>query len=128
MFLTKDGQILINEVAPRPHNSGHQTIRANDTSQYEQHLRAIVGLPLGDTKAHSFSGMLNLLGSDGFTGPAKYEGLDTILGISGVHPFLYGKKITKPFRKMGHITLVGESREEIEQKAELVKQSIRVIA
>ena len=128
MFLTKDGKILINEVAPRPHNSGHQTIRANDTSQYEQHLRAITGLPLGDTKAHSFSGMLNLLGSDGFTGPAKYEGLDAILSISGVHPFLYGKKITKPFRKMGHITLLGKSREEIEQKAELVKQSIRVIA
>jgi 5-(carboxyamino)imidazole ribonucleotide synthase len=128
MFLTKDGKILINEVAPRPHNSGHQTIRANDTSQYEQHLRAITGLPLGDTYAHSYSGMLNLLGSEGFTGPAKYEGLDTILGIPGVHPFLYGKKITKPFRKMGHITLLAGSREEIEQKAELVKQSIRVIA
>jgi 5-(carboxyamino)imidazole ribonucleotide synthase len=128
MFLTKDGKILINEVAPRPHNSGHQTIRANDTSQYEQHLRAITGLPLGDTYAHSYSGMLNLLGSEGYTGPAKYEGLDTILGIPGVHPFLYGKKITKPFRKMGHITIVAGSREEIEQKAELVKQSIRVIA
>ncbi|MHA8065999.1 5-(carboxyamino)imidazole ribonucleotide synthase [Aquirufa sp. ROCK2-A2] len=128
MFLTKSGEILINEVAPRPHNSGHQTIRANACSQYEQHLRAIAGLPLGETKAVAFSGMLNLLGAEGFEGEAKYDGLAEILEIPGVYPFLYGKKITKPFRKMGHITILGESREDIEEKANQVKNLIRVIS
>lgn len=127
MFLTKDGEVLINEIAPRPHNSGHQTIRANSCSQYEQHLRAIAGLPLGDTLTLAFSGMLNLLGAEGFEGPAKYEGLAEILKISGVYPFLYAKKMTKPFRKMGHITILGVSKEDIEQKANRVKNLIRVI-
>ena len=128
MFLTADGEILINEIAPRPHNSGHHTIRANETSQYEQHLRAISGLALGETTSNSFSGMLNLLGEDGFTGPVQYEGLHAILSIPGVHPFLYGKKITKPFRKMGHVTILGDSRMEIEEKAEKVRNLIRVIS
>jgi 5-(carboxyamino)imidazole ribonucleotide synthase len=128
MFLTAEGEILINEIAPRPHNSGHHTIRANETSQYEQHLRAISGLALGQTTSKCFSGMLNLLGEDGFTGPVKYEGLHHILSIPGVHPFLYGKKITKPFRKMGHVTILGDTREEIEKKAEKVRNLIRVIS
>jgi 5-(carboxyamino)imidazole ribonucleotide synthase len=128
MFLTADGEILINEIAPRPHNSGHHTIRANETSQYEQHLRAISGLALGETTSNGFSGMLNLLGEDGFAGPVQYEGLHAILSIPGVHPFLYGKKITKPFRKMGHVTILGDSRMEIEEKAEKVRNLIRVIS
>lgn len=128
MFLTVEGEILINEIAPRPHNSGHHTIKANVTSQYEQHLRAIAGLSLGDTSSKCFSGMLNLLGEAGFTGPVKYEGLEEILAIPGVHPFLYCKKITKPFRKMGHVTIVGDSRIEIEEKAEKVRNLIRVIS
>ncbi|MDF5690531.1 5-(carboxyamino)imidazole ribonucleotide synthase [Aquirufa aurantiipilula] len=128
MFLTKDGQVLINEIAPRPHNSGHQTIRANATSQYEQHLRAIAGLPLGDTSTTVFAGMLNLLGEAGYTGKVKYEGLAEALAIPGVFPFLYGKKITKPFRKMGHVSIIGESREEVEEKANQVKKIIRVIS
>jgi 5-(carboxyamino)imidazole ribonucleotide synthase len=128
MFLTKDGQVLINEIAPRPHNSGHQTIRGNESSQYEQHLRAITGLPLGSTKSFGFSGMLNLLGAEGFTGPARYEGLTDILAIPGVFPFLYGKKITKPFRKMGHITILGDSKDAIIDKANQVKNLIRVIS
>ena len=128
MFLTADGEILINEIAPRPHNSGHHTIRANETSQYEQHLRAISGLALGETTSNGFSGMLNLLGEDGFTGPVQYEGLHAILSIPGVHPFLYGKKITKPFRKMGHVTILGDSRMEIVEKAEKVRNLIRVIS
>jgi 5-(carboxyamino)imidazole ribonucleotide synthase len=128
MFLTAEGEILINEIAPRPHNSGHHTIRANETSQYEQHLRAISGLSLGETTSTGFSGMLNLLGEDGYTGPVKYEGLREILSIPGVHPFLYGKKITKPFRKMGHVTILGDSRVEIEEKAEKVRNLIRVIS
>jgi 5-(carboxyamino)imidazole ribonucleotide synthase len=128
MFLTKDGQVLINEIAPRPHNSGHQTIRGNESSQYEQHLRAITGLPLGSTKSFGYAGMLNLLGAEGFTGPAKYEGLADILAIPGVFPFLYGKKITKPFRKMGHITILGDSKDAIIEKANQVKNLIRVIS
>ncbi|TBH75759.1 5-(carboxyamino)imidazole ribonucleotide synthase [Aquirufa nivalisilvae] len=128
MFLTKDGQVLINEIAPRPHNSGHQTIRANTTSQYEQHLRAIAGLPLGDTSTTVFAGMLNLLGEAGYTGKVKYEGLEEALAIPGVFPFLYGKKITKPFRKMGHVSIIGESREEVEEKANQIKKIIRVIS
>ena len=128
MFLTKDGEVLINEIAPRPHNSGHQTIRGNATSQYEQHLRAISNLPLGDTSGQQYAGMLNLLGAEGYEGEAVYQGLNECLAIPGVYPFLYGKKITKPFRKMGHVTLLGNSREDIVEKANKVKQLIKVIS
>ena len=128
LFYTKEGELLINEIAPRPHNSGHQTIRGNATSQYEQHLRAIMGLPLGSTQGFGFSGMVNLLGSEGFTGEARYEGLAEAMGIPGVYPFLYGKKITKPYRKMGHVTILGDSKDEIILKANQVKQLIRVIS
>jgi 5-(carboxyamino)imidazole ribonucleotide synthase len=128
MFVTKSGQVLINEVAPRPHNSGHHTIRANSTSQFEQHWRAILGLPLGDTTAISPSAMLNLLGEDGHTGTAHYEGMERLLAMSGVFPLLYGKKITKPFRKMGHITLIANDLAALKAKAELVRQTVRVVS
>ncbi len=128
MFVTKSGQILINEVAPRPHNSGHHTIRANVTSQFEQHWRAILGLPLGNTAANSPSAMLNLLGEANHTGPAMYEGMEKLLEMSGVFPLLYGKKITKPFRKMGHITLIARNLGELKAKAEVVKQTVRVVS
>ncbi|MEA5426114.1 5-(carboxyamino)imidazole ribonucleotide synthase [Arcicella lustrica] len=128
MFLTKEGKILINEVAPRTHNSGHHTIRANHTSQFEQHLRAVLGLPLGDTTAHSKAAMVNLLGEDGYTGEAKYVGMDEALAISGVYPFLYGKKITKPFRKMGHVTVVDENLDSLKEKVNIVKEKLKVIA
>ncbi|MFT4031764.1 MAG: 5-(carboxyamino)imidazole ribonucleotide synthase [Siphonobacter sp.] len=128
MFLTKDGQILINEVAPRPHNSGHHTIRANDVSQFEQHMRAILNWPLGDTTAHSYAAMVNLLGAEGFEGKAYYEGMETLLATPGVHPFLYGKKITKPFRKMGHITLVDKDLNRLKEKVETLKNTVQVKA
>jgi len=128
LFLTKDGEVLVNEVAPRPHNSGHHTIRANVTSQYEQHWRAILGLPLGDTTAFTTAAMLNLLGEPGHDGPAHYEGLETLLGMPGVYPFLYGKKFTRPFRKMGHITVIGPNLPEIEAKAEAIKKRIKVVS
>jgi 5-(carboxyamino)imidazole ribonucleotide synthase len=128
MFLTKDGEILINEVAPRPHNSGHQTIRANDVSQYEQHLRAILDLPLGSTQAHSKAAMVNLLGEDGYAGQAIYEGMNEVLAVEGVHPFLYGKKLTKPFRKMGHITIIDQNFEKLKEKVIFVKEKLKVIA
>lgn len=128
MFLTKEGKILINEVAPRTHNSGHHTIRANHTSQFEQHLRAVLGLPLGDTTAHSKAAMVNLLGEDGYSGEAKYVGMDEALAIAGVYPFLYGKKITKPFRKMGHVTVVDENLDSLKEKVNIVKEKLKVIA
>lgn len=128
MFVTKGGEVLVNEVAPRPHNSGHQTINANYTSQYEQHLRAILNLPLGSTAIKRPSAMVNLLGEDGYQGTAIYEGIEDIMRIEGVSVFLYGKSATKPHRKMGHITIVDDSIDELKEKVELVKKSIKVIA
>ncbi|MFN5170700.1 MAG: 5-(carboxyamino)imidazole ribonucleotide synthase [Cyclobacteriaceae bacterium] len=128
MFVTKDGQVLVNEVAPRPHNSGHHTIEANVTSQYEQHLRAIFNLPLGDTRIVQPSAMVNLLGEADYEGPAKYQGLETVLKETGVHVHLYGKYVTKPFRKMGHVTITGNRADELKQKVEFVKRTLKVIA
>lgn len=128
MFVTRSGEILVNEIAPRPHNSGHQTIEANVTSQYEQHLRAILNLPLGDTSALKRSAMVNLLGSEGFTGIARYEGLEKVMAIHGVHVHLYGKKTTKPFRKMGHVTIVDQDIESLKKKVNFVKDNLKVIA
>jgi 5-(carboxyamino)imidazole ribonucleotide synthase len=128
MFETKGGEVLVNEIAPRPHNSGHQTIEANVTSQYEQHLRAILNLPLGDTSALLPSAMVNLLGEEGFSGEAKYEGLEEVLAQSGIHVHLYGKKMTKPFRKMGHVTIVDADMESLKKKANFVKNTLKVIA
>lgn len=128
MFVTKTGEILVNEVAPRTHNSGHHTIRANFTSQFEQQLRAVLNLPLGDTSAFLPSAMVNLLGEEGYEGQAKYVGMNEVLAIKGVFPFLYGKKITKPFRKMGHVTVLGNNFEELEEKVNLVRQKLKVIS
>jgi 5-(carboxyamino)imidazole ribonucleotide synthase len=128
MFVTKDGKVLVNEMAPRPHNSGHQTIEANVTSQYEQQLRAILNWPLGDTRILQPSAMVNLLGEDGYAGEAKYLGLEEVMKISGVHVHLYGKKKTKPFRKMGHVTIVDADVESLKKKANFVKETLKVIA
>jgi 5-(carboxyamino)imidazole ribonucleotide synthase len=128
MFLTKDGQVLVNEIAPRTHNSGHQTIEANYVSQFEQHLRAVLNMPLGCTKAKIPSAMVNLLGEAGFEGMAKYEGLDEVLAMEGVSVHLYGKKYTKPFRKMGHITIVDTDIEQLKLKAKKVKDTLKVKA
>ncbi len=127
MFLLPDGEILVNEVAPRPHNSGHHTIEANITSQYQQHLRAILNLPLGDTSTRTPAAMLNVLGAVGYEGKAYYEGLPTVLSVSGVYVHLYGKSTTKPFRKMGHVTILGKDLAEITEKTAIVKQNLRVI-
>ncbi|MBW3545777.1 MAG: 5-(carboxyamino)imidazole ribonucleotide synthase [Bacteroidetes bacterium] len=128
MFVTQEGKVLVNEVAPRPHNSGHQTIEANITSQYGQHLRAILGLPLGDTAAKIPSAMVNLLGEAGYTGPARYAGMESVLALSGVQVHLYGKKVTKPYRKMGHVTIVDPNPQRLQEKAEFVKNTLKVIA
>jgi 5-(carboxyamino)imidazole ribonucleotide synthase len=128
MFITRDGEVLVNEVAPRPHNSGHQTINANYTSQYEQHLRAILNLPLGATTIKTPSAMVNLLGAEGCSGPARYEGLAELLRIEGVNLFLYGKKMTRAKRKMGHVTILDTDMQRLLAKVELVKKVIRVVA
>ncbi len=128
MFLTKDGKILVNEMAPRPHNSGHQTIEGNISSQFEQHLRAIFNQPLGDTSSKFHSVMVNVLGEDGYSGDAIYEGMEACLEIPGVYIHLYGKKITKPFRKMGHITIVNEDRALAISNARRVKDLLKVKA
>ena len=128
MFLDKSGKILVNEVAPRPHNSGHQTIEGNITSQYEQLLRAILNWPLGSTAIKGASAMVNLLGAPGYQGPAVYEGLDAVLAIQGAHIHLYGKAVTKPFRKMGHVTIVDNQIGNLEEKALNVKNHLKIIS
>jgi 5-(carboxyamino)imidazole ribonucleotide synthase len=128
MFVTRKGEVLVNEMAPRPHNSGHHTIEANITSQYEQHLRSILNLPLGSTEIIKPAVMVNLLGEKDYSGHAVYEGLEEVLAMKGVHVHLYGKKLTKPFRKMGHVTCLADSLEEAMQKAKEVKNTLRVIA
>lgn len=128
MFLTKDGEILVNEIAPRTHNSGHHTIEANITSQFEQHIRAVLDLPLGSTDLIKPAAMVNVLGEEGFTGPARYEGMHDLMAEKGVHLHLYGKKITKPFRKMGHITLTDENTTSLKKKALKVKEILKVKA
>ncbi|MGK0315167.1 MAG: 5-(carboxyamino)imidazole ribonucleotide synthase [Saprospiraceae bacterium] len=127
LFLNNDGSIWINEVAPRPHNSGHQTIEGNITSQYGQHLRAILDLPLGDTAERGASVMVNILGEDNYKGPVHYEGLAECLTISGANIHIYGKADTKPFRKMGHATIVDTDLESAIIKAKQLKTTLKVI-
>lgn len=126
MFLTASGELLVNEAAPRPHNSGHHTIECNKTSQFEQHLRSILNWPLGSTEIIYPGAMLNLLGEQGFQGPAYYEGLSDILKIPDAHVHLYGKATTKPNRKMGHLTVTADSVTEAKSLADKVKHMLRV--
>ena len=128
MFQTDDDEILVNEVAPRPHNSGHYSIEASYTSQFENHLRAILNLPLGNTDSKVAGIMVNLVGEEGFSGQVVYENIEKIMAIDGVTPHIYGKRETRPFRKMGHVTIVNENMTEARKIAEEVKNSIRVIS
>jgi 5-(carboxyamino)imidazole ribonucleotide synthase len=128
MFVNENDEVLVNEIAPRPHNSGHHTIEANMVSQYEQHLRAILNLPLGSTTLRCPTVMVNLLGEENFEGKALYEGMQQVLKMPGVNIHLYGKKNTKPFRKMGHITIVDTSLEGAKAKAKIVKETLKVKA
>ena len=128
MFQTVNDDIIVNEVAPRPHNSGHHTIEASYTSQFENHLRAILNLPLGNTDSKVAGIMVNLVGEEGFSGDVIYENIETILGWNGVTPHIYGKKQTRPFRKMGHVTIINQDIKVARKIAEDVKNTIRVIA
>lgn len=128
MFRTEDDHILVNEVAPRPHNSGHYSIEASYTSQFEQHLRSVLDLPLGNTDSKVAGIMVNLVGAEGYTGNVKYENIEQILGKDGVTPHIYGKKQTRPFRKMGHVTITNRDIDEARRIAEEVKNNIKVIS
>jgi 5-(carboxyamino)imidazole ribonucleotide synthase len=128
MFQTEDDEILVNEVAPRPHNSGHYSIEASYTSQFEQHLRAILDLPLGATDSKVAGIMVNLVGEEGFSGQVHYKNIEKIMAIEGVTPHIYGKQETRPFRKMGHVTIVNVDMKEARRIAEEVKNCIRVIS
>ena len=128
MFQTEDDEIIVNEVAPRPHNSGHYSIEASYTSQFENHLRAILDLPLGNTESKVAGIMVNLVGAEGFSGDVVYENIEKILAWNGVTPHIYGKKQTRPFRKMGHVTIVNKDIDEARRIAEDVKNTIRVIS
>lgn len=126
LFVTKSGEVLVNEIAPRPHNSGHHTIEANLTSQFEQHLRAVLNWPLGNPDLRCPAAMINLLGEDGYSGPAIVEGKDEALAEKGVYIHLYGKKLTKPFRKMGHVTILDEDLETLKYRANRIKELIKI--
>ena len=128
MFQTTNDDILVNEVAPRPHNSGHHTIEASFTSQFEQHLRAVLDLPLGNTDSKVAGIMVNLVGEEGFSGDVIYENIEKIMTWDGVTPHIYGKKQTRPFRKMGHVTIANQDLNEARRIAEEVKNTIRVIS
>ena len=128
MFQTADDEILVNEVAPRPHNSGHYSIEASYTSQFEQHIRAILDLPLGNTDSKVAGIMVNLVGEEGYSGQVVYENIEKIMAIDGVTPHIYGKRETRPFRKMGHVTIVNADMTEARKIAQEVKETIRVIS
>ncbi len=128
MFVTPDNEVVVNEVAPRPHNSGHQTIEGNETSQYDQLLRCLIGMPLGSTEITIPSVMVNLLGEKGYVGAAKYDGIEKVMATAGVNVHLYGKSDTKPFRKMGHVTIVDKDLNKAKEKARFVKDTLKIIA
>ncbi len=128
LFLTRDGRILVNEVAPRPHNSGHHTIDSCVTSQFQQHLRGVLDLPLGDPSLHTPAVMVNVLGEPGHTGPVRYEGMEKVLAIPGAYVHLYGKLETRPFRKMGHVTVIDPDLDEAIAKAKKVKATLKVMS
>lgn len=127
LFLTENGEVLVNEVAPRPHNSGHHTLETAMTDQFEQHIRAILDLPLGSTKSIVTGVMVNLVGAENHTGAVHYENIDEALRLEGVTPHIYGKKETRPFRKMGHVTIVDADLGLAREKAAHVKKLINVI-
>lgn len=128
MFLDKNGYILVNETAPRAHNSGHQSIEGNYCSQYDMQMRVLQNLPLGNAEITLPSIMLNLVGEPGHTGPVFYQGLNEVMEIPDVYIHLYGKAETKPGRKMGHVTILGEDADELFRAADIVKKHLKVIS
>jgi 5-(carboxyamino)imidazole ribonucleotide synthase len=128
LFLTKTGEVLVNETAPRAHNSGHHTIEASISSQFDQHLRILLGLPLGRTKSYKAAAMLNIVGSEGHTGPVQYQGIQEVSTLENVYIHLYGKEQTKPGRKMGHVSVIGFDFKEVLEKVRFVKEKLRAVS
>ena len=128
MFQTQNDEILVNEVAPRTHNSGHFSIEASYTNQFEQHLRSVLDLPLGNTDSKAAGVMVNLVGAEGHTGEVSYQNIEKIMALPGVTPHIYGKRETRPFRKMGHVTIINQNIDEARKIAEEVKKTIQVIS
>lgn len=126
LFLDRRGEVLLNEAAPRPHNSGHYTMEACVTCQFEQHVRAVAGLPLGETRLFSPAVMLNLLGEPGSSGEPRIDGYAEALAVPGASLHLYGKTEVRPFRKMGHITILGGTVEEAVLKSERVRSILKI--
>ncbi|MBC7383906.1 MAG: 5-(carboxyamino)imidazole ribonucleotide synthase [Bacteroidia bacterium] len=127
MFLSKAGDIFVNEVAPRPHNSGHHTIEACYTSQYEQLVRILLELPLGSTEMLQPAGMINLLGPAGFSGAYQFDNLEMISNMPGIFIHLYAKNESRPMRKMGHVSIMAPTLEEVVEKAAFVKKHLVII-
>jgi 5-(carboxyamino)imidazole ribonucleotide synthase len=127
-FIDANNDIYVNEVAPRPHNSGHHTQNSCETSQFEQHLRAILDIPLGSTRQHSIGAMVNIIGEPGYAGKTIYQGLESILSMEGVHLHLYGKTETRPYRKMGHVNISGANRLKVLENIEKIKSTLKVIS
>jgi 5-(carboxyamino)imidazole ribonucleotide synthase len=127
MFVTKDEDVIVNEIAPRPHNSGHYSIEACSISQFEQHIRAILDLPLSDPQLLTPAVMVNILGSEHHNGTYKIKGLRKLMSIPGVKLHIYGKKISKPRRKLGHITVTAQNVQEAIFRAERAKRTIKVL-
>lgn len=128
LFLTKNGQLLVNEVAPRPHNSGHYTLEGSVTDQFEQHLRCVLDLPLGITESVLPAVMVNLVGTPDHAGDVIYEGMEQLLAMPGVTPHIYGKKQTRPYRKMGHVTITSKDINTARALAQQVKEQVKVVA
>ena len=128
LFVDQNGEVLVNETAPRVHNSGHHTIEANFSSQFDMLWRIILGYPLGNTAHILPACIVNLVGADGCSGPAKFEGLEELLQMDNVFVHLYGKKETRPGRKMGHVTVLSAEKQELIHKAQKIKQTIQVVS
>jgi 5-(carboxyamino)imidazole ribonucleotide synthase len=128
MFVTKGGDVLVNEIAPRPHNSGHYTNEACSMSQFEQHLRAVLDLPLGKPELLSPAVMINILGAENSNGPYAVNGLSRFFGVPGVKLYIYGKKTSKPRRKLGHITATGRTVKEALARAKRAKSMIELVS
>ncbi|MCB0514452.1 MAG: 5-(carboxyamino)imidazole ribonucleotide synthase [Chitinophagales bacterium] len=128
MFVLNNGEIWVNETAPRVHNSGHASIEANFSSQFDQLIRLMLDIPLGSTQARSPSLMINLIGEKKYIGKVKYEGLDEVANMEGVYIHLYGKKETRPGRKMGHITIIDNDTDSLIKKAKIIKNTLKVVS
>jgi 5-(carboxyamino)imidazole ribonucleotide synthase len=128
LFIDRQGDVFVNETAPRVHNSGHHTIEANYSSQFDMLWRVMLNYPLGNTAPILPAAIVNLVGAPGFEGEAKYEGLEEVLRMENVFVHLYGKKETKPGRKMGHVTIISKEKQDLTYKANRIKNILKVVS